>query len=110
MLQYGTIISIHHLRSGSGECQRATLGSTVALGGSELYRKLDALAERILGKVNGRREEMRAKCHTRHFGFACVLSLMVARVYIVIEAFPNIQELPVEAYETLSWTQIFPRL
>lgn len=110
MLPYGTIISIHHLRSGSGECQCGTLGSAVALGGSELCCKLDALAERILGKVNRQREEMRAKCRTRHFGFAFVLSLMVARVYIVIEAFPNIQELPVEAYETLSWTQIFPRL
>ena len=45
------------------------IGSAVALGGTELCRKLDALAERILGKVDGRREEMVAKCHTRHFGF-----------------------------------------
>jgi hypothetical protein len=38
------------------------------------------------------------------------LSLMVARAYIVIETFLSIWELPAEAYETLSWTQIFPRL
>jgi hypothetical protein len=41
-------ISIHHLRSGSGKRKCVTLGSAVALGGSELCRKLDALVERIL--------------------------------------------------------------
>ena len=43
-------------------------------------------------------------------GFVRGLRLMVARVYFVIEAFLSSQELPVEAYETPSWTQIFALL
>ena len=42
--------------------------------------------------------------------FVCGLSLMVARTYIVVEAFLSIRELPVEAYATPSWAQIFPHL
>lgn len=42
--------------------------------------------------------------------FVCGLSLMIARAYIVIEAFLSIRELPVEAYETPTWAQVFPHL
>ena len=38
----------------------------------------------------------------------CGLGLMVARVYIVVEAFLSIRELPEKAYETPTWAQIFP--
>ena len=42
--------------------------------------------------------------------FICGLSLVIARVYLVVEAFLNIRELPMKAYETPSWTQSFPHL
>ncbi len=42
--------------------------------------------------------------------FICGLSLMVARAYIMIEAFVSIRQLPARAYETPTWTNIFPHL
>ena len=38
----------------------------------------------------------------------CGASLVFARAFIVIEAFISIRELPVDAYKTPSWTQVFP--
>jgi hypothetical protein len=38
----------------------------------------------------------------------CGFSLMLARANIVIEAFLSIRQLPASAYETPSWSQIFP--
>ena len=39
---------------------------------------------------------------------ACGLALIFARAFIVIEAFLSIRELPAGAYETPTWTQVFP--
>ena len=103
--------SIFHppLRSGSGECQCATLGSAV-VGGIELRRELDALAERILEKVDGRREEVVAKCHTSHAGFCLRPKLGDCESVYRHGVFLIIRKLLVEAYETPSWAQIFPYL
>ena len=38
----------------------------------------------------------------------CGLSLVFARAFVVVEAFVSIRELPVGAYETPTWTQVFP--
>ena len=38
----------------------------------------------------------------------CGLALIFARAFIVIEAFVSIRELPMGAYETPTWTQVFP--
>ena len=38
----------------------------------------------------------------------CGLSLIFARGFVVIEAFVSIRELPAAAYETPTWTQVFP--
>lgn len=38
----------------------------------------------------------------------CGVSLILARAFIVIEAFISIRELPATAYETPAWTQVFP--
>ena len=38
----------------------------------------------------------------------CGLSLVLARAFIVVEAFISIRELPAGAYETPTWTQVFP--
>lgn len=38
----------------------------------------------------------------------CGFSLMLARAYIVVEAFVSIRQLPASAYETPSWSQVFP--
>ena len=40
--------------------------------------------------------------------FVCGLSLVLARAFIVLEAFICIRELPARAYETPTWTQVFP--
>ena len=40
--------------------------------------------------------------------FVCGLSLMLARVYIILEAFCSLRELPVSAYQTPEWTAVFP--
>ncbi|KAF3939537.1 hypothetical protein ABW19_dt0209686 [Dactylella cylindrospora] len=40
--------------------------------------------------------------------FICGLSLMFARGYIVLEAFLSVRELPVRAYLTPDWTELFP--
>ena len=40
--------------------------------------------------------------------FVCGFSLTLARAYIVVEAFLSIRSLPRGAYETPTWTQIFP--
>ena len=40
--------------------------------------------------------------------FLCGISLMLARAFVVIEAFISIRQLPEAAYDTPSWTQIFP--
>ena len=40
--------------------------------------------------------------------FVCGLSLVLARAFIVIEAFISIRELPAAAYDTPTWTQVFP--
>lgn len=40
--------------------------------------------------------------------FVCGASLVVARLYIVVEAFISIRELPTAAYDTPEWSQIFP--
>lgn len=38
----------------------------------------------------------------------CGVSLILARLFIVIEAFISIRELPAAAYKTPTWTQVFP--
>ena len=38
----------------------------------------------------------------------CGVSLILARAFIVIEAFISIRELPAAAYDTPTWTQVFP--
>ena len=38
----------------------------------------------------------------------CGSSFMLARVYIVVEAFASVRSLPVDAYQTPQWSQIFP--
>ena len=38
----------------------------------------------------------------------CGVSLILARAFIVIEAFISIREQPAAAYETPTWTQVFP--
>ena len=38
----------------------------------------------------------------------CGVSLVLARAFIVIEAFISIRELPAAAYNTPTWTQVFP--
>lgn len=38
----------------------------------------------------------------------CGSSLILARAFIVVEAFISIRELPAGAYDTPSWTQVFP--
>ncbi|KAI9796676.1 MAG: hypothetical protein M1833_006016 [Piccolia ochrophora] len=38
----------------------------------------------------------------------CTVAFVVARGYIVVEAFVSIRELPAEAYKTPDWTQVFP--
>ena len=40
--------------------------------------------------------------------FLCGLSLVLARAFIVIEAFISIRKLPASAYDTTSWTKISP--
>ena len=40
--------------------------------------------------------------------FVCGVSLILARAFIVVEAFISIRELPAAAYETPTWTQVFP--
>ncbi len=40
--------------------------------------------------------------------FICGLSLVLARVIVVVEAFVSIEELPVGAYQTPTWIQVFP--
>ncbi|KAJ6444472.1 family c-likeg-protein-coupled receptor protein [Purpureocillium lavendulum] len=40
--------------------------------------------------------------------FTCGFSLMLARMYVVVEAFISIRELPVEAYNTPEWADLFP--
>lgn len=40
----------------------------------------------------------------------CGFSLMLARVFIVVEAFMSIREMPAAAYQTPRWTNVFPHL
>jgi hypothetical protein len=40
----------------------------------------------------------------------CGLSLTLARLYVVVEAFLSIRQLPIEAYRTPQWTDVFPHL
>lgn len=40
--------------------------------------------------------------------FVCGFSLFLARIFIVVEAFVSIRELPVEAYDTPQWSDVFP--
>ena len=40
--------------------------------------------------------------------FICGFSLMLARAYIVIEAFVSIRQLPLAAYDTPSWSRVLP--
>lgn len=40
--------------------------------------------------------------------FLCGFSLMLARIFIVLEAFISIRELPEGAYQTPQWTNVFP--
>jgi len=42
------------------------------------------------------------------FVAVCGLSLVLARGFIVIESFISLRELPLEAYQAPSWTQVFP--
>lgn len=38
----------------------------------------------------------------------CGTSFILARMYIVLEAFVSIRQLPAAAYDTPSWSQVFP--
>lgn len=40
--------------------------------------------------------------------FTCGFSLILARMYVVVESFVSIRALPAEAYMTPEWTNIFP--
>lgn len=40
--------------------------------------------------------------------FVCGFSLFLARIYVVVEAFVSIRELPAKAYATPEWTNVFP--
>ncbi|MCJ1311237.1 hypothetical protein MMC25_004908 [Agyrium rufum] len=50
-------------------------------------------------------------CHYIIFGVpvvVCGSSFLFARVFIVVEAFINLRELPMTAYDTPNWEQVFP--
>lgn len=38
----------------------------------------------------------------------CGFSLFMARIFIVVEAFVSIKELPPGAYDTSEWSDVFP--
>lgn len=40
----------------------------------------------------------------------CGLTYLLARIYLVVEAFISLRKLPAAAFETFEWTQIFPHL
>ncbi|KAI1325449.1 hypothetical protein F5Y16DRAFT_264878 [Xylariaceae sp. FL0255] len=40
--------------------------------------------------------------------FTCGFSLILARLYVVVEAFLSIRQLPIGAYDTPQWTNVFP--
>lgn len=40
----------------------------------------------------------------------CGLAYLLARIYLVVEAFISLRKLPAAAFETLEWTQVFPHL
>ena len=40
--------------------------------------------------------------------FVCGFSLILTRAFIVVEAFISIRNLPVRAYDTPTWAQVFP--
>lgn len=40
--------------------------------------------------------------------FLCGFSLMLARIFIVLESFISVRELPEGAYQTPQWANVFP--
>lgn len=38
----------------------------------------------------------------------CGVLFLLARAFLVVEAFVSIRQLPAAAYETPEWTQVFP--
>jgi hypothetical protein len=40
--------------------------------------------------------------------FVCGFSLILARIYVVVESFVSIRELPAAAYDTLQWSELLP--
>ena len=40
----------------------------------------------------------------------CGLAYLLARIFLVVEAFISLRKLPAAAFETLEWTQLFPHL
>ena len=40
----------------------------------------------------------------------CGLAYLLARIFLVVEAFISLRKLPAAAFETLQWTQLFPHL
>lgn len=40
----------------------------------------------------------------------CGLTYLLARIYLVVEAFISLRKLPAAAFETFEWTQLFPHL
>ena len=43
-------------------------------------------------------------------GIAAVYSYVGSRIFLVVEAFISLRELPIDAYKTPAWTQLIPHL
>ena len=92
-------------------------GSSVCIAGSGLTWLLINLLARTFegfkaywGRVESLRAHWTSLIGLGTLATICGLAYLVARVFLVIEAFISLRKLPAAAFDTLQWTQVVPHL
>ncbi|CAD6578262.1 MAG: hypothetical protein ASARMPRED_008660 [Alectoria sarmentosa] len=62
------------------------------------------------GKVESLRAHWTSLVGLGSLATLCGLAYLLARIYLVVEAFMSLRKLPAAAFETLQWTQLVPHL
>lgn len=66
--------------------------------------------EAYWGKVQSLRAHWTSLVALGSLATLCGLAYLLARIFLVVEAFISLRKLPAAAFETLEWTQLFPHI
>lgn len=91
--------------------------SSICIAGSGLtwilinmFARISQRFKTYWGKVESLRAHWTSLVALGSLATLCGLAYLLARIYLVVEAFISLRKLPAAAFETFEWTQVFPHL